>query len=125
MGQLSPILRNVEGGGLTFWCPGCKCRHTIWHGAGPGERWTWNGNVERPTFQPSVLVRTGHYIPEHRGPSCWCTYNAGHPDDPVKFTCYVCHSFVTDGQIQFLSDCTHALAGQTVPLPPIPRNPEI
>ncbi len=28
----------------------------------------------------------------------------------------VCHSFVTDGQIQFLGDCTHKLAGQTVPL---------
>jgi hypothetical protein len=29
----------------------------------------------------------------------------------------VCHSFVTDGKIQFLGDCTHALAGQTVELP--------
>jgi hypothetical protein len=25
--------------------------------------------------------------------------------------------FVTDGRIQFLGDCTHALAGQTVDLP--------
>ena len=30
-----------------------------------------------------------------------------------------CHSFVTDGRIQFLSDSTHVLAGQTVDLPPI------
>jgi hypothetical protein len=30
-----------------------------------------------------------------------------------------CHSFVTDGRIQFLSDSTHALAGQTVDLPEI------
>jgi len=29
----------------------------------------------------------------------------------------VCHSFVTDGRIQFLGDCTHTLAGQTVDLP--------
>jgi hypothetical protein len=28
----------------------------------------------------------------------------------------VCHSFVTDGKIQYLSDCTHAMAGQTVDL---------
>lgn len=28
-----------------------------------------------------------------------------------------CHSFVVDGQMQFLGDCTHALAGQTVPIP--------
>jgi hypothetical protein len=29
----------------------------------------------------------------------------------------VCHSFVIDGRIQFLSDSTHVLAGQTVDLP--------
>jgi hypothetical protein len=34
------------------------------------------------------------------------------PGQPV-----VCHSFVTDGRIQFLEDCTHELAGQTVDLP--------
>jgi len=28
----------------------------------------------------------------------------------------ICHSFITDGKIQFLSDCTHHLAGQTVDL---------
>ena len=33
----------------------------------------------------------------------------------------VCHSFVTDGRIQFLADCTHALAGQTVDLPEWPK----
>ena len=32
----------------------------------------------------------------------------------------VCHSFVTDGRIQFLGDCTHSLAGQTVDLPEFP-----
>ena len=30
----------------------------------------------------------------------------------------VCHSFVNNGRIQFLLDCTHHLAGQTVNLPP-------
>jgi hypothetical protein len=28
-----------------------------------------------------------------------------------------CHSFVTDGKIQFLPDCYHSLKGQTVELP--------
>jgi hypothetical protein len=32
----------------------------------------------------------------------------------------VCHSFITDGQIQFLGDCTHPMAGQTVPIPKWP-----
>lgn len=31
---------------------------------------------------------------------------------------FVCHSFVFDGEIRFLGDCTHALAGKTVPLEP-------
>lgn len=29
----------------------------------------------------------------------------------------ICHSFITDGSIEYLSDCTHELAGETVPLP--------
>lgn len=33
--------------------------------------------------------------------------------------CHTCHSFVRDGQIEFLSDCTHALAGKTVSLPAV------
>jgi hypothetical protein len=39
-----------------------------------------------------------------------------HPDPPPGVD-HRCHSFVVDGQIQFLGDCTHKLAGQTVPLP--------
>ena len=29
----------------------------------------------------------------------------------------ICHSFVVDGKIKFLSDSTHKLSGQTVELP--------
>jgi len=111
-------LRQQDGGGVSFRCPGCNDFHTVYVGEGPGPRWGFNGDVARPTFTPSVLVRTGHHVTSHKhGDSCWCTYNAEHPEETVSFTCQVCHSFVTDGQIQFLSDCTHALAGQTVPLP--------
>ncbi len=56
--------------------------------------WTWNGDRERPTVSPSILVTDS-------GPSR-------------------CHSFLRDGSLEFLSDCTHALAGQTVPLPDWP-----
>ena len=31
-----------------------------------------------------------------------------------------CHSFIQNGQWQFLSDCAHALAGKTVPMEPLP-----
>lgn len=60
--------------------------------------WTWNGDVDRPTFAPSVLVRYPWGSDQHQ---------------------VVCHSFVRDGRIEFLGDCTHALAGQTVDLPPV------
>ena len=29
----------------------------------------------------------------------------------------VCHSFIKDGNIQYLNDCTHKLAGQTIEIP--------
>lgn len=116
MAALSAVLRSVSGNGLAFWCPGCDSAHAITHG---GDGWTWDGNVDRPTFSPSVLIRSGHYIGRTEA-GCWCTYNAEHPNEPAPFKCGQCHSFVRDGQIQFLSDCTHALAGQTVPLPPWP-----
>jgi hypothetical protein len=123
MGLLSNKLRSIEGGSVSFWCPGCNDPHAVGVGAGAGPRWGYNGNPDAPTFTPSVLVRSGHYVPggaAERG-ACWCTYNAEHPDDPDPFRCTCCHSFVTDGRIQFLSDCTHALAGQTVELPDWPQ----
>lgn len=98
-----------------FWCPGCDEPHVICYAPG---RWTWNGNVDKPTFSPSVLVTGGHYAAGWKGPGCWCDFDARHPDlAPTKFKCERCHSFVTDGRIQFLGDCTHKLVGQTVDLP--------
>ena len=100
MSALSPILRSAQDGGLLFWCPGCDGAHRVMVGEGGGPRWGWNGSADRPTFTPSVLV----------------TYNgsdAGQDGAPYA----VCHSFVTDGRIAFLGDCTHALAGQTADLP--------
>ena len=95
--------------------------HTVNLTRNVGPTWAFNGNVDKPTFRPSILVRSGHYLPEHpSGQGCWCTYNAAHPSDPPTFVCSVCHSYVLDGQIQFLADSTHRLAGQTVDLPELP-----
>ena len=104
--RVSPIMRDaVDGSGrkyLTFWCPGCEGVHQVQVAEGG---WGWNGSFDLPTFTPSILV----------------TYNgsdAGQLDDDGSRAPYaVCHSFVTDGRIQFLGDCTHPLAGQTVDLP--------
>lgn len=111
----------MEGGHLAFNCPGCGEGHVIAVGDGPGPRWGFNGDYDRPTFTPSILVRSGHYLPGHKpGDGCWCTYcDEDEADGEPGFSCKQCHSFVTNGQIQFLSDCSHALAGQTVPLAPM------
>lgn len=92
-------------------CPGCHENHMF-----IVPRWTFNGDMENPTISPSLLVRSGHYIPEHAG-DCRCDYNKAHAEEPAPFKCYSCHSFIRDGKIQFLSDSTHELTGQTVDLP--------
>ncbi len=125
MAALSPILQSGYGGTrVGFWCPGCGEAHFIpvadTHK--PGANWGYNGNPEAPTFTPSILVRTGHHVPGHDGGSCYCTWDKRDQADFADLKCTVCHSFVTDGAIQFLSDCTHALAGQTVPLPAFPSD---
>lgn len=107
----------------SFRCPGCGYTHAISVAAqhASGKNWGFNGDVSRPTFTPSILVRSGHYAKQDASVEggCWCVYNREHQDDQSGFECGICHSFVTDGRIQFLSDCTHALAGQTVDLPEI------
>jgi hypothetical protein len=76
-------------------CPGCGYEHCLNH--------TFDGNVDRPTFTPSILV----------------TYNGKDADTPEGCPSR-CHSHVTHGRIAFLKDSTHALAGQTVELPEYP-----
>jgi len=117
---LSRVLRSQEGNQVAFWCPGCNTAHGIPVGAGG---WAGPGDVDRPTFQPSILVRSGHHASHYKpGQPCWCSYYAENPPAPGerRFECSICHSFVTDGRIQFLSDCTHKLAGQTVDIPEFP-----
>jgi hypothetical protein len=104
-------LRILEGNRLAFFCPGCQEYHVL-----NNEIWQFNGNYEKPTFSPSVLITCGHYSPHYDGKHCWCSWDKEHPDQPAPFKCSRCHSFVRDGQIQFLSDCTHELAGKTVAL---------
>jgi hypothetical protein len=78
----------------------------------PHPCWDFNGDMERPTFNPSLLVRTGIHIPgtDHQknvNPEDWSDYVA---------SSIICHSFIRDGQIQLLGDCTHENAGKTMDL---------
>lgn len=97
---------------LMFKCPGCGYVHTV------NQSWQFNGDLDEPTFQPSVLVTTGHYCSHAKSTDCYCNFSERFPDEePPPYKCSRCHSFVTNGHIQFLNDSTHELAGQTVDLP--------
>lgn len=98
-----------------FWCPGCDDAHGVVVDA--PATWTWNGDLELPTFTPSVLVEMSKWKGTFEQYGKWT--RPTHPDVEPGGTC-ICHSFVTDGRIQFLTDSTHTLAGQTVDLPEWP-----
>lgn len=59
------------------------------------ERWTVTGTLSNPTVSPSVLCP--------RAPRC--------------------HLFIEAGRIEYLTDCDHALAGQTVDMVPLDGEP--
>lgn len=54
------------------------------------EAWNFNNNFESPTFSPSVLATDGQGLR--------------------------CHHYVRAGHIEYLSDCTHDLRDQTIPM---------
>lgn len=80
-----------ELAGYNLKCPGCKNWHTIYTRKIKNRpAWRFDNNLEKPTFTPSLLL----------------TYH-----DKRR-----CHSFIRNGQWEFLNDCTHELAGKTVPM---------
>jgi len=96
-------------GRLLFHCPGCDEGHGVT--VNQSNSWTWNGSLDLPTISPSILVRGTAYGPDKLH---FRKYRGGYPCETSEF---VCHSFVKDGKIEFLPDCTHALAGKTVDIP--------
>jgi len=112
--------RKLSENDVAIYCPGCGYEHTL-RVAGSTAIWQFNGDYEIPTFSPSLLVTGGHYASGEQGKPCWCTFEARY-GKKAPFSCVRCHSFVRDGRIQFLTDSTHALAGQTVDLPDVTQN---
>lgn len=78
---------------IAFHCVGCDGGHAI-PVSGP-RKWNWNGSLDKPTVTQSILVNRGR----------------------ANQTQPTCHSYITDGKIRFLADCSHQFAGQTVELP--------
>lgn len=94
MSKLYEIEDNGIKVGYAFDCPGCKLGHAVHvkpHKNHLGASWKFDGNLDAPTFSPSILSKV---------------------EAPHKTM--ICHIFVRGGKIEFLGDCTHELAGLIV-----------
>jgi hypothetical protein len=91
-------LIDKERGHYWIHCPACNHKHVFAVGTpfGNDAQWSFNGDLEKPSFGPSMLIR-------------W----------PEQGKNKVCHFFVTDGMIKFQGDCTHQFRSKTLPLPPL------
>lgn len=70
----------------TFYCPACETYHSLGAAA-----FKLSGDENSPSFTPD--------------------YNLSVPGRP-----YRCHATIADGEIHYADDCSHALAGETVPM---------
>jgi Family of unknown function (DUF6527) len=96
MNQVSTILRR--GTAQHFhWCPACERLHPL-----PDHGWTFNGDINKPTFVPSFKQEFVDLDRER--------------DQPFRF---VCHYIITDGNIQFCPDSWHGRS-DIVAMPAIP-----
>lgn len=93
MHKIEPINQHNKLIGFTFYCPGCEMQHLIYtDSAGDNNPiWAFNGDHEKPTFNPSLLI----------------TYSRN--KKLIR-----CHSFIRGGKIQYLKDSTHKLAGEII-----------
>lgn len=145
-------------------CPGCQSMHHFTveildsrytrHNGSPEPTWSWDGNLEKPTFSPSMLAYSSVHLckDEHQYAECdgncdqlghslmwklpdgsletrW--YKQSAPEGAVEVKAHDvtghtkapawgnCHSFLTNGVWQFLSDCAHVHAGESMPVIPL------
>lgn len=106
------VLRTMGDDLVGFWCPGCDEMHMVNTDMSIRPAWEFDGRYDWPTFSPSILVTGTRRVTDDEH----ARIMAGEKIEPTP---RVCHSFVREGNIQFLGDCTHHLAGQTVRLKPM------
>lgn len=103
-------VRDEGEGRYLFYCPGCDHLHVFfvnsphWHKDSAG--WSFNGDLNNPTFNPSLLNTTGTYAdPNWKGPDNEKDYTK--PPYSTR-----CHLFVQNGVINYCGDCTHEYNGK-------------
>lgn len=86
------------------WCPGCACAHLFYVNRSKRPCWVFDGNLNAPTFSPSMRT----FVPA---------------DDEEKTPEQtLCHYVLTAGVINYLPDSSgHELRG-SVSLPPFPSD---
>lgn len=95
MGEVSEKRVRVRDDGHSYWVRNPADTVHPWIVL-PYDKWEFNGDFVKPTFSPSVLV--------------YGNEKTGRPRT---------HCFIRDGRIEYLSDCTHELAGMTRDVRPI------
>lgn len=84
--------QKFHGDQYMYWCDGCGFEHVFALQAEGGHH-QFNGDLDNPTVVPSLVE----------------DFTPGR----------MCHSFIRNGNIQYLTDCSHHLAGKTIELPDI------
>lgn len=108
--MVSNFLRKTESGHM-HWCPACKEMHPL------PDSWQFNGNIEKPTFTPSFKHEGLKTVRDSNG--VWLgEWERDSQGNTIK---EVCHYILTDGILNFCGDCTHSMAGQSVPLAALPE----
>ena len=84
-------------GDYYHYCSGCKQLHMIntKRKNHKNAQWSFDGNMERPTFSPSINIDLG------QGKRC--------------------HYFIQRGRIKYCGDSTHGLSGKEIELEDIPE----
>lgn len=77
---------------LLWHCAGCGIMHAVPVVGLSGPVWHWNGSLDAPTLAPSVMNKGRLGV--------------------------TCHIFMRAGVVEFLSDCSHDKAGQSLQLLP-------
>lgn len=87
---------EIANDAYAFWCGGCGMHHVIRTDENIKSHHKFNNNIEHPTIEPSIKVEIPHPEGNH-----------------------ICHSYITNGIIKYLNDCTHHLKGKELDLPNI------
>lgn len=97
-------VKDLGNGNYSFFCPGCGHDH-VYNTQNPGRpNWSFNGDLNSPTFTPSLLNTWGKEadpnweVPDEPGPGIGWSGR--------------CHLFVTNGRIDYCGDCTHPYNGR-------------